>query len=95
MNVNLLPSIVKEVKQSVDQNEMHQYDWYSIETLVLNCAMDICNFKNQECLVRFVKDKVLHTDVYKMTHNTWHDPTRTLYHDNIIGMQSPTIIQSK
>lgn len=69
VKVNVLPDIVDEIKQCVHQTQT-EYDWYAIETLVLNCAMDVYNFESKEMLSNFVKNKVLDTDLYKLNKNS-------------------------
>ncbi|KAL9647004.1 hypothetical protein ABK040_013858 [Willaertia magna] len=73
LKIKKLPKLLNKLLESLDQN--CSYDVYAIQTLFLNCAMDIQNFKNEDMVFEFVKETVMSNEEFKINMKEWNDPT--------------------
>eukprot|EP01080_Neovahlkampfia_damariscottae_P011156 gene11156-3978_t len=73
-----IPYVMQNLETCLkDHTEKYEeiFDFYSIETLLLNCSLDVYSFKNENELFEFVKTTVLDTDEFKIKRkNIWNNP---------------------
>jgi hypothetical protein len=78
--VHHLPILYKRLVETIKiggDADFESYDTYAIQTLLLNCAMDIVHFKSEDQLLDFVKKIVLERKEFKISKGKgWKDPVR-------------------
>ncbi|KAL0485855.1 hypothetical protein AKO1_002130 [Acrasis kona] len=76
ITVSQIPNVFDKLSEFLKiENNLENFDLYAIQTLILNCAMDLVHFKNEDQLFEFVKKIVLERQEFKISGNkVWRNP---------------------
>jgi hypothetical protein len=78
-----IPYVMQKLQSLMDDGSEDIYDSYAIETLLLNCALDVYSFKNENDLfgrkflflkIEYVRGMVMDNEDFKISSKSWSNP---------------------